>query len=133
MAETAIPSRDIVRGVRSGVMMDNSADVFLASISKSSEVREVRRQDGTRVKKVVIIDDPDAVENADARNASRSQAADSETEKIRKTALIQKWVPANGSVKGLVYFRRSKKAGLVVFSFRVGDVVYIFRVPRNTA
>ncbi|MEP6847370.1 MAG: hypothetical protein ABI999_00840 [Acidobacteriota bacterium] len=131
LAETAIPSRDIVRGVRSGVNLDNSIDVFMASISKSSEVKEIRRQDGTRVKKVVIIDDPDAKVGAEDRNDSRSRAADDGLAKIRKTALTQKWVSPESDAKGLVYFRRMKKAGMVVFSFKIEDAIYVFRLPRN--
>lgn len=131
VAETAIPSRDIVRGVMSGITLDNSADVFMAGIAKASEVREIRRPDGTRVKKVVIVDDPDAQIGAASRGDSRAQIAGDELEKIRETALTQKWVAAQNSVKGLVYFRRVKKAGLVVFNFRIGDTLYIFRYPRN--
>jgi len=131
VAETAIPSRDIVRGVMSGVTLDNSADVFLAGVAKTSEVKEVRRPDGTRVKKIVIVDDQDAQDQAASRGDSRAQVAGDELEKIRKTALTQKWVPAQNSVKGLVYFRRVKKAGLVVFNFRIGDTLYLFRYPRN--
>ena len=132
-AETAIPSRDIVKGFRSGVNMDNSIDVFMASISKSSEVKEVRKSDGTVSRKLVIVDDPDAKQNADSRATSRADAANSESEKIRKTALVQKWLPAQGDAKGLVYFRRVKKAELVVFSLKIADVVYVFRLPRSRA
>jgi hypothetical protein len=131
VAETAIPSRDIVRGMRSGVVLDDSLDVFMAGISKSSEVKEVRRPDGTRVKKVVIVEDPEAQRTAGSRSDSRAEHAQSEQERIRKNALTQKWIGANGAIKGLVYFRRVKKAELVVFSFKILDTTYVFRLSRE--
>lgn len=133
VAETSIPSRDLLRGIRSGVAIDNSADTFMASISKTGEVREVRRPDGTRDRTLVIVDDKQAVQDAGLRNDSRREVSVREQERIRKNALTQKSVPAMGSVKGLVYFRRVKKADIVYFSFRVLDSVYIFRLLRKPA
>lgn len=130
-AETAMPSRDIVRGITSGVALDNSMDTFMASISKTGETKEVRSADGTRVKKVVITDDREAQRIAGSRNDSRKGHAFSEQERIRKTAMTQKWLPAMASTKGLVYFRRVKKAGLVVFSFKLLDTTYVFRLLRD--
>src|SRR5258708_17243254 len=46
-AETSVPSRDIVRGITSDVILDNSADIFLASISKASKVKEIITLDST--------------------------------------------------------------------------------------
>ena len=131
VAETAIPSRDIVRGIKSGVNLDNSMDTFMASISKTSEVKEIKRQDGTRVKRVVITDDQEAVRVAGSRNDSRTEHATGQQERIRKTALTQKWLRPKGSAMGLVYFRRVTKAELVVFSFRLLDTTYIFRLLRD--
>lgn len=131
LVERAIPSRDIVRGVMSGVAIDNSIDVFMAGISKTSVVKDVRKPDGTRTRKLVIVDDAQARSDAKERNDSRSEMAEDKLEKIRKTALIRKWIPANDSVKGLVYFRLLKKAELVVFTFKIADTLYVFRLPRN--
>lgn len=131
LAETAIPSRDLLRGIRSGTAMDNSSDSFLAGISKTSQVREVRQPDGSRKRQVLIVDDQQAATDASLRSVSRREYSDSEQERIRKNALTQKTVPAEGSVKGLVYFRRVKKADVVVFSFRVMDTIYVFRLLRK--
>jgi hypothetical protein len=131
VAELAIPSRDIARGIRSGAAVDNSVDSFMASIARSGEVREVRQPDGTRQRKLVIVPDQQAVRDASLRSDSRQAKAESEQERIRKNALTQKSVPANSSAKGLVYFRRVKKAEIVVFSFRVADSIYVFRLLRK--
>lgn len=131
LAETAIPSRDLLRGIRSGAAVDNSADSFLASIMKSGEVREVRQADGSRQRRLVIVDDQQARSDANSRNDTRRAVANTEQERIRKHALTQRSVPALGSAKGLVYFRRVKKADIVVFSFRVLDGVYVFRLIRK--
>ncbi len=131
LAETAIPSRDLLRGIRSGTAVDSSADSFMASITKTGEVREVRQADGSRQRRLLIVDDQQAVRDARLRNDSRRKHSLSQQERIRKHALTQKTVPASGSVKGLVYFRRVKKADVVVFSFRVLDSIYVFRLLRN--
>lgn len=132
LAETAVPSREIARSIKSGIGIENSSDTFLASISKTTEVKEVRRNDGTRVRQAVVVDDKDAVRDADARNTSRRKYRDAEQTRIRKDAITQKWVAANDKVKGLVYFRRVKKAGFVVFSLRIEDTNYVFRFSRKT-
>lgn len=131
VAETAIPSRDLLRGIRSGTAIDNSSDSFLAGITKAGQVREVRQADGTRKRQLVIVDDQQAVSDANLRNVSRREFSNSEQERIRKNALTQKTVPPESSVKGLVYFRRVKKAEVVVFSFRVADSIYVFRLLRK--
>ena len=131
LAETAIPSRDLVRGIRSGTAIDTSADSFMASIAKAGQVREVRQADGSRQRRLVIVDDQQAVTDAGLRNQAKREASNNEQERIRKHALTQKSVAAFGSVKGLVYFRRVKKAEVVFFSFRVLDSVYVFRLLRK--
>lgn len=130
-AEKAIPSRDIIRGISSDVVMDNSADSLIASISKASEVKEVRKPDGSRTRIIVIGQDKEAQQIADARGNSRRIYATEEQERIRKTALTQKWIAAQKDAKGLVYFRRVKKAALVVFAIPLGDTIYMFRLLRN--
>ena len=131
VAETAIPSRDLIRVIRSSAAVDSSADSFMASITKTGEVREVRQQDGSRQRKLLIVDDQQALRDARQRNASRREHAISMQERIRKHALTQKTVPPYGSAKGLVYFRRVKKAAVVVFSFKVLDSIYVFRLLRK--
>jgi hypothetical protein len=132
LAETSFPSRDIVRGITSGASRDNAADTFMAGISKTGVVKDVRRPDGTRVKSVVISDDVEAVNAANSRNLSRTDKAAANQELIRKNAFTQKWISARGDAKGIVYFRRVKKAELVVFYFRLLDATYVFRLLRNT-
>jgi hypothetical protein len=131
VAETAIPSRDLMRGIRSGTTIDNASDSFLAGITKATQVREVRQPDGTRKRQILIVEDQQAITDANLRNASRREASNTEQERIRKNALTQKSVPPDASVKGLVYFRRVKKAEIVVFSFRVVDSIYVFRLVRK--
>lgn len=131
VAETSVPSREIVRGIKSGVGIDNSSDTFMASITKGTEIRETRRSDGTRVRQAVIVEDADAKRVAISRNDSRVQHADAEQTRIRQNAITQKWIGAVDKIKGLVYFRRVKKSRFVVFSFGILDTSYIFRLPRN--
>jgi hypothetical protein len=131
LAETAIPSRDILRGITSGVNIDNSIDTFMADISTGSEVKTVTRSDGSRFKKVVITPDKDAQQTAESRKDTRAEHAIGEKDRFRKNAMIQKWIPARADATGLVYFRREKKAGLVVFLFTIGDTSYIFRLLRD--
>ncbi len=65
------------------------------------------------------------------RNDSRREHAITKQERIRKYALTQKTVPPFGYAKGLVYFRRVKKADVVVFSFTILDSIYVFRLLRR--
>ena len=131
-AETAVPTRDIVRGIRSEVADAASADAFMASITKAGEIREVRQPDGPRKRSLVIVDDKQAAADADRRSVSRRELATEEQEKFRKNALTQKSVLPNSSAKGLVYFRRVKKAAVVVFSFPIADSIYVFRLLRKS-
>ncbi len=131
LAETSIPSRDIVRGIKAGAGMDASADTFMASISKSAETREIRRSDGSRIRQVMIVDDADAQRMAGSRQVSRMEQASAEQVRIRQNAITQKWIGPSDKIRGLVYFRRVKKARLVVFSLGILDTSYVFRLPRN--
>ena len=131
LAETSFPSREIVRGIKSGATIDNATETFMAGLSKTGVVKDVRRQDGTRVKQVMIGDDNEAINTAGVRNSARLDKASSDQERIRKSAFTQKWLGPLGDAKGLVYFRRVKKARLVVFSFRILEVTYVFRMLRD--
>ena len=130
LAETAIPTRDAYRQVNGRAKADNSIDEYLADVQQTVETVELRRQDGTkyRVKKTV----PDAAEQeaAESRSESRAMMAKNASEQIRKNALTAKTVSSSSSVKGLVYFRRLKKAGFVVFTFPLDDTNYIFLLPK---
>jgi hypothetical protein len=50
--------------------------------------------------------------------------------KLRENALTARYAAPGDSVKGLVYFRRVKKAGFVAFSFKLLDTEYVFLLPK---
>lgn len=131
LAETAIPSREIMRGISSGVSGQNATDMFLSGTTKKIEVREIRRPDGTRVRHDVVVDDQDARREAVERGEIRHGLATKKQAEIRKSAMTLKWLPALGTTRGLVYFRRVKSAALVIFSFKILDTTYVFRLPRK--
>lgn len=130
-AETSVPTRDMLRGMSSDARSDSSIDVFMADIQRRGEVVETRRQDGTRVRRLEIRPDKEAQEAASNRKESRSQLTLEEQRSIRRDALTAKTVMPGASVKGLVYFRRLKKAGFVAFSISVADNTYLFLMPRG--
>ncbi|HEX3102701.1 MAG TPA: hypothetical protein VHQ01_12945, partial [Pyrinomonadaceae bacterium] len=132
VAETSIPSRDIVRGMSSGAKLDNSLDTFIADSTMTTETKELRRPDGTRYKITVPVQDKQAKDEAVRRTETRTETITNEQRRIRSTALTAKSVPAEGSVAGLVYFRRVKKADFVVFSIKVEDTTFVFQLPRKT-
>ncbi len=133
LAETALPTRDIIRAMSPSAKINESVDSLIAENEKSSVVKEVRQVDGTRVKTIVIVPDEAARNVAKNASAVRSEKVTDEQRKIRENALTAKYVPANGSVKGLVYFRRVKNAEFVVLSLVVGDTRFVFRYPRKPA
>ncbi len=134
-AETSIPSRDLIRQMSSGTKLENSLDTFIAEGEKTSEVREVRRSDGTRIRTTVIVPDRSAQDEALRKSEIRTKNTANEQRSIRNNALIAKYVPANGFVKGLVYFRRVKKAEFILLSLDIGDSRFIFRfqLPKKKA
>ncbi|HRI03012.1 MAG TPA: hypothetical protein PLL77_04650 [Pyrinomonadaceae bacterium] len=131
VAETSIPSRDIVRGMTSGRKLDDSLDTFIAENQKTGEIRDVRLPDGSRVKRVVVVPDKAAQEEAQRRGEIRMASTTSEQRRIRNTALTAKSIMPNDSVKGVVYFRRVKKAEFVVFAFEVDNTTFVFQLPRK--
>jgi len=131
VAETSIPTRDLIRSSSRRVSMADSVEEFMADSTMTSEVREVRRPDGTRVRRTVIVPDKAAREAAASQGQVRADAAAGEMRRIRSTALTAKTVPADGFVKGLVYFRRIKKAGFRLFSFTVDGTFFVFRLRRE--
>lgn len=131
VAETSVPTREIIRAMSSSTKLDNSLDVFIAESQKSSETKETRRNDGTIVRTTVFVPDKAALESAQRKSELRTESMTGNQRKIRENALTSKYVSSNGSVKGLVYFRRIKEAELVVLSLIVGDTRFVFRFPRK--
>jgi hypothetical protein len=130
-AETAIPNRDLTRQISRRTTSDNSVDRYLAEIQRTIETVEVRRPDGTRVRVERTVPDVEQRDRALSRSESRSMLAKNSSEQMRRNALTAKTVPANNSVKGLIYFRRIKKARYVVFTFLLDDTTYVFLLPRT--
>lgn len=131
VAETSIPTSLIIKSMAYGTKLSNSLDTFIAEGEKTSGTKSVRRPDGTVVRVREIIPDKAAQAAAAETSNIRAENTTNEQRRIRRDALTTKTVPANGFVKGLVYFRLVGKAGFVLFSFRVGDVNYVFRLPRS--
>jgi hypothetical protein len=131
VAETSVPSRDMLRGLATGVKLDSSLDTFMAEGQTTVETRQLTRPDGTKYKVDVIVPDPEAKEAATRHNAARLDMVTSEQRRIRDSALTAKTVPAVGSVNGLVYFRRVKSADFVVFSIKVDETYFISQLPRK--
>ncbi len=131
VAETSVPTSLIIKSMAYGTKLSNSLDEFIAEGEKTSGTKSVRRSDGTVVRTRVIVPDEAAKESAARNTEIRSENTTNEQRRIRRDALTTKTVPANGFVKGLVYFRLVGKAEFVLFSFRVGDVNYVFRLPRR--
>ncbi len=130
MAETSIPTRDILRQMATGVRQESSLDTFIADGQKVNETKEIRRQDGTRYKVDVIVPDKQTQEAVARQNAARSEMVMSEQRRIRETALTAKSVQPGQSIKGLVYFRRLKNVEFVVFSLSLDGTTYVFQLPR---
>ena len=116
LAETSMPSRDIIRSMSSATKLDTSLDTFIADGQKTTEVREIRRSDGTVIRKAVIVPDKDAQEAAVRKGENMLKNMTNEQQKIRRDALTAKSVLPDSSVKGLVYFRRVKNAEFLMFS-----------------
>lgn len=130
-AETSVPTRDMLRGMASDARSDASIDDFMAEMQRTGQAVEVRRPDGTRVRRIEIRPDKEAQQAATSRKENRSHLTLDEQRAVRQNALTAKTVLPGSSVKGLVYFRRLKKAEFVVFSLSVADNTYIFLMPRS--
>lgn len=132
LAETSIPSRDILRLMAAGVKYESSLDTFIADGQKAVETKEVRKADGTRVKVDVIGPDKETQQRVVRNNTARAEMVVGEQRRIRETALTARSVRPEGSIKGLVYFRRVSNAEFVVFSLAINDTTFVFQLPRNT-
>jgi len=130
-AETSLPSRDALRLLSGRARADNEIDEYLADVQQTIETVEVKRADGTRTRVKRTVPDSQEQEAAQRRSQARSEMALIDGAKLRRNALTAKTVLANDSVKGLVYFRRMKKAEFVVFTFALGDTNYVFLLPRE--
>jgi hypothetical protein len=131
LAETSIPSRDLIRSMAAGKNLEDSLGQFMSDITMTTEEREMKRLDGTKYKVAVIVPDKNAKVAEVGKSENRSVSLTQEQMKIRETALTAKSVQPGNTIKGLVYFRRVKKAAFVVFSFSIDDTLYIFRLPRQ--
>ncbi|MGE3467976.1 MAG: hypothetical protein AB7J13_13715, partial [Pyrinomonadaceae bacterium] len=129
LAETSIPSRDIIRRMASGTRLENSLGDFMGDMQVVGETREIRRNDGTKYKTTVIVPDKNAAAHSDRIETNRTELSESEQRRLRKTALTAKSVRAGDSVRGLVYFRRIDDSAFVVYSLKVADVTFVFMVP----
>jgi hypothetical protein len=125
-AETSIPSRDIARGVTRRAIADNSIDEYMADIQQTVETVETRNPDGTRTRVKKTVPNKEEQEAAERRSEARSELSENGRKNIRQNALIAKFIGANSSIKGLVYFRRVKKAQFVVFTIGLDDTNYVF-------
>lgn len=130
-AETAIPTRDIIRSLAKGGKLENSLGEFVADNQMTAESRRIRRSDGTEYTRTTIVQDKAAKEAEVRQRTNRIENLTDEQRRIRNTALTNKFVPAHGSVKGLVYFRAVKKAEFVVYSLKVADTTFVFQLPRE--
>jgi len=132
VAETSIPTRDFSRQLAGRARSDNSIDEYLAEVQQTVEVVEIRRPDGTKARVKRVVPDVEEQQAAESRSESRTMMARNNSEQLRQNALTVKTVSPEGSVKGLVYFRRLKAARFVVFSFALDDTSYLFLLPRSS-
>lgn len=130
LAETSIPTRDILRLMAAGIKYESSLDTFIADGQKTVETKEVRRPDGTRVKVDVVVPDKETQQAVVRQNMARAEMVVGEQRRIRETALTARSVRPGTAVKGLVYFRRVRNAEFVVFSLSIADTTFVFQFPR---
>ena len=131
VAETSIPTSLIIKSLAYGTNLGNSLDTFIADGEMTSRTRTVRRNDGTIIRTREIVPDKEAKDAAVQKTEIKAENTTNEQRRIRRDALITKTVPAKSFVKGLVYFRLVGKAEFVLFSLRVADVNFVFRLPRS--
>lgn len=131
LAETSVPTRDIIREMSSEGKLENLLGEFVAENQMTAETKRVRRADGTEYLRTTIVPDKEAREAEARQKVNRTESMTNEQRRIRATALTRKSVPAHSFVKGLVYFRLEKKAELVVFSLKVADTTFVFLLPRE--
>lgn len=133
LAETSVPTRDIIRGMSREGKLGNLLGEFVAENQMTAETKRIRRADGTEYLRTTIVPDKEAREAEARQRVNRTESLTIEQRRIRATALTRKSVAANSFVKGLVYFRLENKAELVVFSLKVADTTFVFLLPRKAS
>ena len=103
----------------------------MGEISMTAADKEIKRSDGTKYKVTVIVPDQEVKASEQGKTVNRTATLTTEQMKIRETALTAKSVQPGSSIKGVVYFRKVKKAGFVLFSFPIENTIYVFRLPRH--
>lgn len=131
VAETAVPTREKVRELSSKVRTENSAGDLMADIQMTSEVVQIRRPDGTVYRVKRIVPDKQAQTDEEGMGEIRSGLARKKMSRLRENALTARYASPGEAVKGLVYFRRVKKAEFVVLSFKLLDTEYVFLLPKT--
>lgn len=131
LAETSIPTRDILKNMAVGVKQESSLDTFIADGQKTVVTKDIRKSDGTRERRDVIVPDTQTQEAVARQNDARYNMVMSEQRRIRETALTAKSVQPGQSLKGLVYFRRVKNVEFVVFSLSLDGTTYVFQLPKK--
>jgi len=130
-AETAVPYRDLINSARSEASRDIAIDTFMAGHATRGESKRIRDQDGAQTTRTVIAKDEDEARLANSRSQARQVLASKEKESYQQHSLSSKWLAPDTDAKGLVYFRKYDKAGLVIFSLAINGTTYIFRLPRR--
>ncbi|MEO8648284.1 MAG: hypothetical protein ABI539_03865, partial [Acidobacteriota bacterium] len=103
----------------------------MADVQTSPETVDIKRGDGTRFKSVVVKPDKEA-RSAAANNETREDHTANGQRSIRSIALTAKSVAGGQFIKGIVYFRRIKKANFILFSIKMDGITYLFQLPRGT-
>jgi hypothetical protein len=97
----------------------------------TSETIAIRKADGTVARVKRIVPDKQAQTDEESMGEIRSSVAQKKMAKMRENALTARYAAPGEAVKGLVYFRRVKKAEFVVFSFTLLDTEYVFMLPKT--
>lgn len=130
-AERSFPSRDILRGLRMEAAQRSSLDKYLADSQVTRRSAEYKRPDGTRTRMLVEGSNEEDQERASQRAETRKRITQEKQAEISKNALTAKTVPPESTVKGLVYFRRVRKAKFYVFKLPIADTTYVFPLAQN--
>jgi hypothetical protein len=139
--ERSIPSRDLIRDIRTETADSLLLEKFMTEslierrTDSSPIVENPRNQKMTPVptsnRGARPVQEPNKADQERAQNMGISSVALSQAKQkeIRKYALIAKSIPPKGSLKGLVYFKRVKKAEIAEFRLPIGDATFSFVIP----
>ncbi len=131
LAETSVPSRDIVRSISSEMNLKNSLGDLMGDLQMTGQTKILRGEDGTRYKTTVIVPDTEAQIAEQRQVNARNELFKKEQREIRKTALTAKSVWPSKSITGRVYFRTVDDTDYVVFSLSVAGTSLIFQLLRG--